>query len=55
MTIELAADNDVSESQEAQVALAYRQAAQAAQAACPELATYFEAADRLATELWGPL
>lgn len=55
MTIELAADNDVSESQEAQVAKAYRLAAQAAQAARPEVSTYFEEADRLAAELWGPL
>lgn len=55
MTIELADDNGVGESPEAQVALAYRAAAQAAQAARPEVATYFEEADRLAAELWGPL
>lgn len=53
VTIEIAEDNDATAAE--QVAQAYRLAAQAAQAARPEVATYFEEADRLAAELWGPL
>lgn len=55
MTIEIADDNDAGAGLEFEVAQAYRAAAQAAQAARPEVATYFEEADRLAAELWGPL
>lgn len=52
MAIGIADDNDINEEQ---VAKAYRQAAQAARAACPEAGIYFDEADRMAAELWGPL
>lgn len=55
MTIELAADNNDFSGDEAEALHAYRLAAQAAVAARPEVATYFDEAERLATGIAGPL